>query len=71
MESSTLFEPLIIFSILIDGHWVEHTYKTRDPEWKDALKLACSIGSSVRFAYASGNKLKSNVNLPEIARGLN
>jgi hypothetical protein len=51
MDPSSLIEPLIVLSILIDGHWTENTYKTSDPEWKDALKLACKIGARVRFTY--------------------
>lgn len=56
METSSLIEPLLILSILIEGHWIEHTYRAGDPEWKDALKLACNIGASVRFAYKQGNQ---------------
>jgi hypothetical protein len=51
MDPSSLLEPLIVLSILLDGHWTENTYKTSDPDWKDALRLACRVGATVRFAY--------------------
>jgi hypothetical protein len=41
----------IAISFYEKGTWIEQTYKTNDPNWKEALKLLVSNHSRVKIIY--------------------
>jgi hypothetical protein len=38
-----------------DGQWIEKTYDTIDPSWREALKLLVENHSQVRIVYNQSN----------------
>jgi plasmid rolling circle replication initiator protein Rep len=46
MESKT-----ITLSYRFSDKWVEKEFKTDDPEWREALKVAVENGSAVKLSY--------------------
>jgi hypothetical protein len=41
----------IAISFYEKGTWVEQTYKTNDPNWKEALKFLVANNSQVKINY--------------------
>ena len=46
MESKT-----VTLSYRFSGKWFENEFKTDDPEWREALKVAVENGSAVKIYY--------------------
>ena len=46
MESKT-----VTLSYRFSDKWFEKEFKTNDPEWREALKVAVESGSAVKISY--------------------
>jgi plasmid rolling circle replication initiator protein Rep len=41
----------ITLSYRFSDKWIEKEFKTNDPEWREALKVAVENGSQVKLSY--------------------
>jgi hypothetical protein len=46
METKT-----VTLSYRFSGKWIEKEFKTNDPQWREALKVAVENGSQVKLSY--------------------